>query len=70
MTYMMLEVYLPLTTNFDRKKIANMIFRIIGLERENVKTKKSSKVEMAEKIKKIIEEELINDYPMDKVKKL
>lgn len=36
-----------------------MIFRIIGLERENLKTKKYSKIEMAQKIKRIIEEELI-----------
>lgn len=47
-----------MNTTIDKKRINNMIIRIIGLERENLKTKKYSKIEIAQKIKKIIEEEL------------
>lgn len=42
----------------DKEKAKRMLIKIIGKERENLKTKKEKDIDMVEKLKKIIEEEL------------
>ncbi|MBZ4650443.1 MAG: hypothetical protein PWP18_223 [Thermoanaerobacter sp.] len=42
----------------DKRKAKRMLIKIIGIERENLKTKKERNIDMVEKLKKIIEEEL------------
>lgn len=42
----------------DKEKAKRMLIKIIGKERENLKTKKEKDIDMVENLKKIIEEEL------------
>jgi len=44
--------------DIDKEKAKRILIKIIGKERENLKTKKYKDKEMAEKLKDIIEEEL------------
>jgi hypothetical protein len=46
----------------DEKRLNRMKLKILGAERENIKTRVESEQDMIEKVKKIIEEEVKKCY--------
>lgn len=48
--------------DIDKKKVKNLIKKILVLEKENLKTKRYNRDQMSEKIKKMIEEEVRKCY--------
>ncbi len=51
-----------MSTTIDKKKINRMKLEIIGVEKNNLKTKKKTKDEMIKRVRKIIVEEIKKAY--------